>query len=295
MTTPPYLPYGTALSGSAATSWADAILADLGDPQTSANIQTLVDWFNSEGGGGQNNPLNTTLRTSGSSGSINSVGVQSYSTPAAGAAADAATISGGGYPGIVSALQSGQGFVGSTSKEIAAELGKWSDNGYFSVSGNGNTAGSGSAAAASNNSGTPANDTSFLGLNFNIFQPMITFFGDLTSADLWERAGLMILGVMLISIGVILLATGPLLSAVGIGARTARGTSAISRVFGGSSTNSGGPTDEEKADRQRRLDLAETNTEIGRQKVEVQMMRERRLAGSSRHNGPEPNPAPPHN
>lgn len=281
MTTPPFLPYGTALTGGNATSWADQILADLGDPATTANVQSLIDWFQREGGGGQNNPLNTTLKTTGYSGSINSVGVASYATSAEGAQADAATIGGGGYPAISAALKSGAGIVGSTDSNVASELSKWSGGGYTSVTGSGTPAPPNNATLTSANSLNPLSGLE----NLN------TFFGDLISADLWERALLMMLGALLILIGLVILAAGPASTILGLGAKTGRQVGAIGRLFGGSKDT--GPTEEEKADRARRLSLAEQNTEIGRQKVSVQMMRERRLSGG-RHSGAEPNPEPVH-
>jgi hypothetical protein len=53
------LPVNTALTGSAAIAWADAALAALGAPTTSANVKTMVDWFANEGTPHDlNNPLN---------------------------------------------------------------------------------------------------------------------------------------------------------------------------------------------------------------------------------------------
>lgn len=162
----PTLPYGTAATGSTATDWADAILSALGAPATQANVNSLVGWFHNEGGGGQNNPLNTTQSGFGALTSINSQGVKSYSTPSGGAQATAATLENGLYPGILSALKSGNGLIGSTSAAVSQELLTWSGGHYSSVSGapgstvpvgaggpSGSTlatAGGGSAAAAAN-------------------------------------------------------------------------------------------------------------------------------------------------
>lgn len=127
----PVLPYGTALTGAAAVEWADAILQALGAPTTRADVNSMTDWFGREGGGGQNNPMNTTLVTSGSIGSINSAGVQSYSTPAAGVSATVQTLL-GGYPAIVRALRAGTGLL-DQGGEVASELSTWSGGGYDSV------------------------------------------------------------------------------------------------------------------------------------------------------------------
>jgi hypothetical protein len=126
------LPADTALTGANATAWADAILTTMGAPTTAANVSSMVNWFAHEGGGGANNPMNTTLQTSGSTGSINAVGVQSYSTVAAGVAATVQTLNGGNYPAIVAALKAGTGLSGG-SGAVASELSTWSGGGYDSV------------------------------------------------------------------------------------------------------------------------------------------------------------------
>jgi len=132
MSTP--LPADTAATGSTATGFATAILQALGAPVNPANVGSLNDWFALEGGGGANNPLNTTLATSGSTGSINSVGVQSYGTPAEGVAATVDTLDSGSYSAIVAALKSGAGLTGG-SASVAQELSAWSGGGYSSVTG----------------------------------------------------------------------------------------------------------------------------------------------------------------
>jgi len=119
------VPYGTPLTGANATAWAKAILAGLGAPQTQANVQSLTDWFALEGGGGQNNPLNTSLVDTGSTGAINSSGVQGYATPQDGVNATVATLQ-GGYSAITGALDTGKGLVDDTASAVEAELRKWS-------------------------------------------------------------------------------------------------------------------------------------------------------------------------
>jgi hypothetical protein len=127
----PRLGEGVALKGAPAATWADRILAAIGAPASSANVSSLEDWFDHEGGGGANNPLNTTLKTTGSAGSINSVGVQSYISPAAGIAATAQTLS-GGYPAIVAALRGGGGLLNG-GPSVSSELSTWSGGGYSSL------------------------------------------------------------------------------------------------------------------------------------------------------------------
>ena len=151
MTTP--LPADTAATGSTATSFATAILNALGAPVNGANVGSLQDWFALEGGGGANNPLNTTLATSGSTGSINSDGVQSYGTPSEGVSATVDTLDSGSYSAIVAALKSGQG-LSSDSSSIASELSAWSGGGYSSVTG------AATAAAAAGEASSTAAGTS---------------------------------------------------------------------------------------------------------------------------------------
>jgi len=125
------LPYGTALAGSNATAWAQALLRALGAPLTSANVSSLTAWFRMEGGGGANNPLNTTLGGAGATGSINSVGVKSFSSPAYGIAATVRTLEQSNFSGILAALRSGRGLIGNSS--VGGELSSWSGGGYSSV------------------------------------------------------------------------------------------------------------------------------------------------------------------
>lgn len=128
----PALPYGTPLTGSGANQWAAAVLQAIHAPTSKANISSLVGWFAREGGGGENNPLNTTLPTSNSVGSFG-VGVQDYNSPGAGVMATAETLL-GGYPSIVQAFQSGGGIAGSSwTPDIGHELLTWSGNGYSTI------------------------------------------------------------------------------------------------------------------------------------------------------------------
>jgi hypothetical protein len=108
--------------------FARSLLATIGAPQTSANINSILAWINHEGGGGTNNPLNTTLAMGGST-SFNSVGVQNFSSLSIGVAANARTLLGGGYSDILSALRSGGGLCGRS----FAGLSTWSGGGYSSV------------------------------------------------------------------------------------------------------------------------------------------------------------------
>lgn len=127
----PTLPYGTPLTGSAATLWATAILQAIKAPTTNANVNSMIGWFHNEGGGGANNPMNTTLgSTPGVVGSFG-VGVKDYDSPADGVTATASTLL-GGYPAIVAQLKTGQGLA-NTSGDVASELSTWSSGGYSSI------------------------------------------------------------------------------------------------------------------------------------------------------------------
>ena len=114
------------------TVFAHSLLATIGAPQTSANVSSILAWINHEGGGGTNNPLNTTLPLGGSTNFNNlggGQGVQNYATLALGVAANARTLLGGGYSDIVSALKSGNGLCGRSFSGLST----WSGGGYSSV------------------------------------------------------------------------------------------------------------------------------------------------------------------
>lgn len=115
--------------GPGETGWSTAFLKAIGAPGTNANIVSVNAWQAREGGGGQNNPLNTTLACCGATGSINSAGVKNYPTVADGVSANAKTLLGGGYGDILLALKSGRGLCG----QSFAGLSRWSSGGYSSV------------------------------------------------------------------------------------------------------------------------------------------------------------------
>jgi hypothetical protein len=154
MASPTNLPSGTALTGTNATQWADSILGAIGAPVSGSNVSTLTDWFAMEGGGGSNNPLNTTLSAAGATGSINSSGVKNYGTPAQGIAATAQTLQ--GFPAIVAALKTGSGLVGIDNATVAAELKAWSGGGYSAIGGKAGAAPAGGAAGTTT---TPSTGT----------------------------------------------------------------------------------------------------------------------------------------
>jgi hypothetical protein len=139
------LPVNTALAGSEAIAWARAALAALGAPETTANVQTMVDWFANEGTPHDfNNPLNLQTPYGGSTvstadGDPPSVGIQAYPSPADFVAAFPIEMNKGSYPAIVAALKAGTGLEGSAATpQIAAELAVYSGGGYNSIPASGN-------------------------------------------------------------------------------------------------------------------------------------------------------------
>lgn len=127
---PQPLPARTPLTGDNAVAWAEAILEAMGAPRNNLNVGYLLGWFDREGGGGQNNPMNTTLKTSASIGSVNNVGVQNYNSPAGGVSATNITLH--SYPAIISSLRAGHGIPPNNS-DIESELSRWSGGGYTSL------------------------------------------------------------------------------------------------------------------------------------------------------------------
>lgn len=109
-----------------------AVLRNLGIQDDPARRGILKAWASLEGTAARNNPLATTLRAPGSIPLPgNSAGVQQYATPAAGAAATAATIRNGHYPTIIAGLRAAS--VNGTTTFSDADLRTWSGGGYDSA------------------------------------------------------------------------------------------------------------------------------------------------------------------
>jgi hypothetical protein len=133
-------PAPTGPVGPGETAFFTAVLLAIAAPPTAPDLTSLHNWrlrespWNDQPPDGAqytHNPLNTTLVTGGSSGTVNSVGVQTYSSAATGVAATAQTLL-SGYPAIVSALRRGVGLA-TGDPSVEAELSTWSDGGYSSV------------------------------------------------------------------------------------------------------------------------------------------------------------------
>jgi hypothetical protein len=105
-----------------------AVLAGVGAPTTASNVRSIESWIGREGGGGLNNPLNTTYPLGGST-SFNGVGVQNYPTYADGVDATIRTLENGNYGDILLLLRGGDGLCG---HELAG-LSAWSGGGYSEV------------------------------------------------------------------------------------------------------------------------------------------------------------------
>lgn len=92
------------------TTWAQALLARIGAPADAQNTAAVVAWEGAEGGHWHNtatyNPLNTTQREPGSR-SVNSVGVEAYTSWDQGLQATTTTLQNGAYAPILDALASG--------------------------------------------------------------------------------------------------------------------------------------------------------------------------------------------
>jgi hypothetical protein len=92
--------------------WAATFLTDIGAPVTSENIKFMNAWALQEGGGGKNNPLNTTQPGYGGTNAVwaskaNTAGVKDYPTVDAGIQATVKTITNGKYNDILAGLKSG--------------------------------------------------------------------------------------------------------------------------------------------------------------------------------------------
>ena len=97
------------------------LLNEINAPVTSENLKAMTTWMAYEGGHWKNsatyNPLNTTLETSASTGSMNSVGVQKYSSYAGGLSATAQTLNMDYYANVRKAL-----YEGNDAKKVLNEV-----------------------------------------------------------------------------------------------------------------------------------------------------------------------------
>lgn len=122
-----------ARTGDTEASFATAVLVGLAKktgnpyPATAANISWIESWVNREGGGGANNPLNTTYVTDTSTLlKDNSAGVRNYSSLNDGVNATVETLANGDYPNILSALRSGNAMAADQAGQLSKDLLTWS-------------------------------------------------------------------------------------------------------------------------------------------------------------------------
>lgn len=128
----------TTQGSNAWNGWDVEVLHDLGAKPSKNNIMFLDWWQSYEHSNAKNNPLNLTAPAG--TGSINSAGVQNYSSPALGAQYTANLISSGNYPTIYKMLKTDNlkgVLLGNTSisskgdlghgplENLVAELRKW--------------------------------------------------------------------------------------------------------------------------------------------------------------------------
>jgi len=110
--------------------WEIQVLHDLGAPVSQANVGFLQEWQMYEHSEAKNNPLNITAPAG--SGSINSAGVQNYSSRQQGARYTAQVISGGNYPTIYKMLKGDN--VGNTflhhTPDLVKELNLWGSKSF---------------------------------------------------------------------------------------------------------------------------------------------------------------------
>lgn len=281
----------------AAATWADDALREIGAPLKTDNEQFIYDWEVSEGGGGAYNPLNQGPDPNHpnytSTGSQYGGGAANYTSWQTGLKGTKDYLNMPAYSSIRDDLRSDNPVQARTDLINSP----WAGSHYGGGSGFSDAALPGKKSALSPAGGnvTNAQTTSFLS-SLGGIGAVASDFG---SADFWERAALIIFGGLLILVGIIILALPAGTKAVEMGAGVSRDVRAIQRLTGGggdSSGNSGGPTPEEREDRQRRLALAEENTRIGAEKVRIQGLREERLnLNRGKHkSGREPNPNPAH-
>jgi hypothetical protein len=122
------------------SSFATAVLAELSQrtgqtyPVTPQNIQWIEQWVSREGGGGANNPLNTTQDTPTATVLAgNKSGVKNYSSLDEGVGATVTTLVNGDYTHILSALQSGNALQADQQGLLSKDLLTWSGGGYSTV------------------------------------------------------------------------------------------------------------------------------------------------------------------
>ena len=206
------MPFNYNMGPNAWTGWEEDVIGYLGVPNTKENIEFLDVWQQFEHSNAHNNPLNLTKPTGIAT--INSAGVQSYSTAAQGALYTANNIKNSGYyPTIYAALQSGKPldiFVlhkGDPNKQLAIikELRKWGSGTYADYLSQltGGKVGQGGSGGIFRDPTTgkdiPAYSPGESAVNFmeNLWNEILKYA---------ERAGFVVLGVILVLLAIIFIA-----------------------------------------------------------------------------------------
>lgn len=190
--------------------FADEVLAGIGAPASTQNVDWIVSWSRAEASTAANNPLDTTLHTSGSYALPgNSAGVQQYPSETAGVAATVATLKGGNYyPELVKDFQKGN-IISSyqTDPSLLSQLETWgggasywaavASNASQAAGGGSLPAGSGAPSPGPNAGGTSTGPTT---------QPVGFFSSPLgTTEALAVRAIFGIAGIALLVVALILI------------------------------------------------------------------------------------------
>jgi hypothetical protein len=120
-------------------AWSEAILTQLGDPLTSANIISIGYWMQNEAGSppsgivGENNPINVSETGYGNTPiQYEAPGyyLQSYPTAEDGVEATAAYLNNGSYSEILNDLKEGEGL---SDPSLSSELSEYSGGGYTTI------------------------------------------------------------------------------------------------------------------------------------------------------------------
>jgi len=281
----------------AAYTWAEDALREIGAPLTPGNEQFIYDWETSEGGGGWYNPLNQGPDPSNpsltSTGSQYGGGAANYVSYAAGFQGFRDYLAMPDYSDIDQDLKANDPTTARTdliNSDWAASHYDWGAS--FS-----DAPLPGKKSALQGTAGVT--DTAQTTSVISGLEGLSSLTTDLTSADFWERAALVVFGAALIIVGIIILALPSAIKGAQTVGSVSRSATALGNALPGG--GSGGPTEEEKEDRNRRLELAERNAAVGETKAKTQQMREERLSLGRPHKstpehdaGNEPNPHPVH-
>jgi hypothetical protein len=120
-------------AGASEKSFFSGVLHALGAPATKANLESMYTWARQEEpnfppqsvGGYAWNPLNIKNPATG--------GFQSWASPTVGAGGTASFMLMNNYGAVVAALRSGNGLIGNSDPNVAAELSAWSGGGYSRI------------------------------------------------------------------------------------------------------------------------------------------------------------------